>query len=63
MVKENLNTTTQNGCWNITDIIEGRIFEHIQTGKIAFVPKQTDVGMMAKAIKIAVKSIIKEMKP
>jgi hypothetical protein len=47
--------------WNITLIDEGRLFEHKQTGKIVFVPKQTDAAMMMNSIRVAIKSLIKEM--
>jgi len=48
--------------WNITAIDEGRLFEHKQTGKIVFVPKQTDAAIMMNSIRVAIKSLIKEMR-
>jgi hypothetical protein len=48
--------------YNITTINEGRLFEHKQTGKIVFVPKQTDAALMVRCMKIIIKSVIKESK-
>lgn len=48
--------------WNVTIIDEGRLLEHKQTGKIVFVPKQTDAALIIKYMKMAIKSIIKESK-
>lgn len=53
--------TIQLSEWNITLIDEGRLFEHKQTGKIVFVPKQTDAAVIMKGIRVAIKSLIKEM--
>jgi hypothetical protein len=47
--------------WNITVIDEGRLFEHKQTGKIVFVPKQTDAALIIKCMRVAIKSLIKEL--
>lgn len=47
--------------WNITLIDEGRLFEHKQTGKIVFVPKQTDAALIMRCMKVAIKSLIKEL--
>lgn len=48
--------------WNITLIDEGRLFEQKQTGKIVFVPKQTDIALLIRCMKMTIKSIIKEAK-
>lgn len=48
--------------WNITIINEGRLFEHKQTGKVVFVPKQTDAALITKCMKMAIKSTIKDQK-
>lgn len=47
--------------WNITLIDEGRLFEHKQTGKVVFVPKETDATVVMKGIRVAIKSLIKEL--
>lgn len=47
--------------WNVTLIDEGRLFEHKQTGKIVFVPKKTDAAIMMNSIRVAIKSLIKEL--
>jgi len=47
--------------WNITIIKEGRLFEHKQTGKVVFVPKQTDATIVMKGIRVAIKSLIREL--
>ena len=48
--------------WNITLIDEGRLFEHKQTGKIVFVPKQTDSAEIISIIRVAIKSLLKEIR-
>jgi hypothetical protein len=53
--------TEQLSNWNITPIDEGRLFEHKQTGKIVFVPKKIDTVVIMNSIRVAIKSLIKEM--
>ena len=61
-LKEELRSQIQTADWNITNIDEGKIFEHRQTGKLVFVPQQNSVKLITKCLMFALKNVAKELR-